>query len=550
MLKEALASYQLALKEDPEQPDVWHCTGIVLAQLQKYQDALSHFAKAIDQDPENAIFHNSNGNTLSALGNYVEATKAYDKAIKYKPDYAIARANLGNSFYRQKKFAIAKCAYEQAILLAPDLANAHFNYALLLTDQGDITKALEELKITVALEPQHISALSQLAHLYLFNKDYSNAILYYQKRLSIQPQHAETHHDLGLAFLQIKEYHQAISHFKQSLLQKKKVKDIDYHLATAYLQIGNYQDALIHYLQQLEIEPHLESLYNVAVLHMYHERHEQALSYFNAVFKIDADHLESHINIAAVYLKLKNLNSAVLHYSTALSINPDNDEIKHIISALKQENIQQSAPIAYVKHLFDQYAPYYDQHLTTFLHYQAPQLLYKALDHELNLTTGITIFQKSLDLGCGTGLCGQLFKTHTQQLIGIDLSEKMLAIAKEKNCYDELHSFSVIEALDQILETDLILASDVFTYIGDLTEIFLKAEISLNHHGIFAFTVEKTYDHDYHLQTNIRYAHSEKYLKKLIKKHQFETLRFDSIALRTQFGKEVSGYLIVLKKNG
>ena len=43
-----------------------------------------------------------------------------------------------------------------------------------------------------------------------------------------------------------------------------------------------------------------------------------------------------------------------------------------------------------------------------------------------------------LDAGCGTGLCGPLVAPYARRLAGVDLSEGMLAHAKEKNVYDEL----------------------------------------------------------------------------------------------------------------
>ena len=39
-------------------------------------------------------------------------------------------------------------------------------------------------------------------------------------------------------------------------------------------------------------------------------------------------------------------------------------------------------------------------------------------------------FSLTVDLGCGTGLLGPILKPHTQYLIGVDLSPKMLALAE------------------------------------------------------------------------------------------------------------------------
>ena len=49
----------------------------------------------------------------------------------------------------------------------------------------------------------------------------------------------------------------------------------------------------------------------------------------------------------------------------------------------------------------------------------------------------------------------------------------MLAIAKQKNIYDQLTQTDIVEYLSTMpLDFDHYIASDVFVYIGELTEIF------------------------------------------------------------------------------
>jgi ubiquinone/menaquinone biosynthesis C-methylase UbiE len=40
--------------------------------------------------------------------------------------------------------------------------------------------------------------------------------------------------------------------------------------------------------------------------------------------------------------------------------------------------------------------------------------------------------QEILDLGCGTGLCGAWFTDYSARLVGVDLSPKMIEVAKKK----------------------------------------------------------------------------------------------------------------------
>ncbi len=446
-------------------------------------------------------------------------------------------------FSYKKNLDNAKKAYQKAIALKPHFANAHFNYARLLIELENYHQAIAELKRTVAMSSHHSAAFSQLAHVYMYLGDFSKAITYYEKRLALEPENADAQYDCGLAHLKDNQFQKAIDYFTNALLLNPEHPDCHYSLATAYLQRGDHKEALLHYLRQLEKKPQIECYYNVGVLHMYQERHREAIDYFKQALTLDPNYREAHLNIAAVYLKINQIKQAIEHYESTLVLKPNDSEIEHILTALQKKEAPPRAPDSYVRHLFDEYATYYDQHLTLHLQYQVPQKLYQAVETEWN---GGKAEWRILDLGCGTGLCGELFKPMAKELIGIDVSEKMLITAGNKNIYDKLENQTLQEALNNHQGFNLILAGDVFTYIGELDDIFEKVKKALAAKGLFALTVEKTHQFPYELLQTIRYAHSKKYIIALIKRNNFKLLRFDNIVLRNQKGKAIEGYLVLL----
>ncbi|KAJ7372744.1 Methyltransferase domain [Desmophyllum pertusum] len=75
---------------------------------------------------------------------------------------------------------------------------------------------------------------------------------------------------------------------------------------------------------------------------------------------------------------------------------------------------------------------------------------------------------KLLDLGCGTGLVGKILKEKFgfDNLVGLDVSEDMLEIAREKAIYNKfIYSYVTNERVDEIdnAEFDGVLASAVIT---------------------------------------------------------------------------------------
>lgn len=198
----------------------------------------------------------------------------------------------------------------------------------------------------------------------------------------------------------------------------------------------------------------------------------------------------------------------------------------------------------YVRALFDGYAERFDHHLMVELSYQAPNLIVGMLGDRLRRGR-----ETVADLGCGTGICGPLLRRHSDCLIGVDLSPKMLELAKRKNCYDKLVRSNIVEFLDQQRDVlDLCVAADVLVYIGNLDEVFAAAFKALREDGLFAFTVEAVNGEGWTLQSTGRYVHSEAYVGALAKRHGFEVLGKKRAALRTQSDEPVAGFVWMLGK--
>ena len=153
------------------------------------------------------------------------------------------------------------------------------------------------------------------------------------------------------------------------------------------------------------------------------------------------------------------------------------------------------------------------------------------------------------DLGCGTGLAGELFKPYAKSLIGVDLSPKMLEIAREKNIYDELLSEDINTYLaKQKKRFDYLLAADVFVYIGNLQQIFKHCRRALKRGGQLLFSTEICQDEDYSVLQSGRFAHSEQYLLSLAKKYHFTVVVNDVVPARKQYDEAVMARVMMLKK--
>ena len=166
-----------------------------------------------------------------------------------------------------------------------------------------------------------------------------------------------------------------------------------------------------------------------------------------------------------------------------------------------------------------------------------------------------------LYLGCGTGLVGSTIYPYARQLVGVDLSTKMLAKAKERNLYQRLESADLLSMMkgELISSYDVIVAADVFVYIGKLDEIMQEGARLLRPGGVFAFSVEameslshgvsNTDDGEYILNPTGRYAHSSNYIDKLARTHGFTISSLTRNKMRLEAGKPVDGHYAIFKRS-
>ncbi|ATU92808.1 class I SAM-dependent DNA methyltransferase [Phyllobacterium zundukense] len=202
-------------------------------------------------------------------------------------------------------------------------------------------------------------------------------------------------------------------------------------------------------------------------------------------------------------------------------------------------------PTAYVESLFDAYAPTFETALLDRLDYRVPELLAVAI----KAAASGTHFRSALDLGCGTGLMGPYVRAETDHLAGMDLSEAMLQKAAEKQIYDSLAKGDVnqLDALPH--SADLVIAADVFVYVGDLDRAFANVARILAPDGLFAFSVENHAGEDeLILQPSLRYTHSERYVRRLLAEHSMTPLSVGREAIRLDRGEPLQGLIVVAKR--
>jgi predicted TPR repeat methyltransferase len=208
-------------------------------------------------------------------------------------------------------------------------------------------------------------------------------------------------------------------------------------------------------------------------------------------------------------------------------------------------------PSAYVRTLFDQYAPRFDAALTEGLSYRGPEIVRDAIVHACAAERRPLQFDDALDLGCGTGLAGAALRPIVRRLTGVDLSERMIAAARAKNLYDRLATGDLVTFLHAEAQErccySLIVAADVFAYVAWLPPVALAAARVLAPGGLFAFTVETHAGDDVVLGEKLRYAHGAAHVRMAVAGAGLALLALTETATRSEAGAPVPGLVAVAR---
>jgi predicted TPR repeat methyltransferase len=249
--------------------------------------------------------------------------------------------------------------------------------------------------------------------------------------------------------------------------------------------------------------------------------------------------------------KLGDSAGAATAFRASLAAEPDDSQgAAGRLALLGATPALASLPPAYIAHLFDDYAPRFDKHLTEALVYRGPELIAAMLDE---VAPGRR-FAAALDLGCGTGLAGAALRARVDRLAGVDLSPAMVAKGRALGIYDEIEVGEIVARLGRFEAAfDLIVAADALVYFGGLDAVVGAAGRALAPNGLFAFTAEtfttETFAGEgFRLDATMRFSHARAYIETTAAAAGLRPLAMREASARREAGKDTPGVVGVFAR--
>ncbi len=351
----------------------------------------------------------------------------------------------------------------------------------------------------------------------------------------------------GIAFFEQEEFEPAEAAFEQALALAPGRPSVLLNLGITRFQRQRFAQAIEPLQQVLAAEPAApDGWLALARCHMRLGQLPESINSFQTLLAQQPDNGLAWQELGECFRLVGDWAQAAHAYQQAMAHGHDTDYTRFLLAAVAPQGEVPQPPSSYVQALFDDYAADFEAHLVGTLGYQGHQAVVRHLPGHGQQPLGHV-----LDLGCGTGLCGQLVRPQATRLVGVDLAPQMVDKCRETGLYDELWTGDLHERLAASTHTfDTVLAADVLIYVGALERLFALLAPRMKAGGVWSFSVEAGEPGSgVQLLTSLRYSHAPDYIATLAQQHGFSVLGQHTAPIRHDQRQPVMGDFFVLKRD-
>ena len=365
----------------------------------------------------------------------------------------------------------------------------------------------------------------------------------YRKVLARDPGNLDGHYLLGSLLAERGDLAAADKHLNIAATLNPRSPYVWSNLGNLRRLSGDVDGALAAWTRAITLDPRsAEAWFGIARIHVANDRLDEAEECLMRVVGLRSL-APAWSLLANVTDKKGRSDEAIGYCRKALELQPGNASAAFLLARLEGRPMDHP-PGEAIRSLFDGYADNFDQHLVGSLAYDIPRQLQRLLaDH-----AGARRFARIADLGCGTGLMAAHL-AGADELVGVDLSPRMLDLARKKGLYTRLVAADLVEFLAaESAPYDLFVAADVLVYMGTLAALFEAALMRSCPGALFAFSTESADEGDWQLQRSGRYAHAPGFVRRSAETAGWSVLAQQPAQVRLESQTPVAGHIHLLAR--
>ncbi len=231
--------------------DYWYKRALDASGKGDYKDALASYDKAIKINPDNSVYWDGKAALLASLSikqknpAYLnDSVHAYNKAIELYNE-SINKNPTDFNLYYYRGLALSSKAFllQSKINIAQNKENA----------TACLEEAIRSYNQAVEINPKYLTAWKNIGiDLYLLGR-YNESLKAYDKALEIDQNYGLAWYNKGLALHKLGKYNESIQAYDKALRIFPENAEIWYSKGNSLLSLGNYDGAIDCYEQAIRL---------------------------------------------------------------------------------------------------------------------------------------------------------------------------------------------------------------------------------------------------------------------------------------------------------
>jgi tetratricopeptide (TPR) repeat protein len=263
LLDSALASFGMALEENPRLVDAQMGMADIYRGRGNYEVASHLYQLAADTDPTNFDANYWLGVCKQMLGQFHEAIAAYLRARAIRPDSPETNRDLASAYLQVGRPGEALPYAQQAVQLNPDEQKAWYNLAATHGLLGQYEEAVDAYRQAAELGELADPVLLGLADAHLHLGNYQRAVNVLDTLIRKAPT-ATAHERLAFAQFKLRQFDQALVNYRKAVelspTEVAALNGVGASLMTQYLQGGRADkqvrdQAIAAWRESLRVQP-------------------------------------------------------------------------------------------------------------------------------------------------------------------------------------------------------------------------------------------------------------------------------------------------------